>query len=633
MNFLLLFSLNLLAQKKILVLHSYHQGFEWTDNITKGIGNVLNSKNNDYRITYEYLDSKRNFSDEYFNHLAKLHQNKLKNTKYDLIIVSDNNALSFLNNSLYPIINDIPVVFCGINNYSEELTSNIKHYTGVIEEPDAESNIKLILTLHPDIEKILIINDKTSTGKAIRKDLLKIIPKYENQVKFEFLENFLLEEISNDLLKYGDETVIYLLSLNRDSAKKYISYSYGIILIEQSTDIPIYGSGGFYLDKGIVGGKLIKGEKQGEIAAGLAKDILEGKPINRIPIVKEVNYNWSFDYKKVQEYNIKTELLPENSIIINEPQTFLLEYLTYVIIIASLLLNITIFLITRMIISKRNQNYLIRLNKELDRKVRERTKSLEETFAELKKEIEEHKNTEKHLIALRNRLLEVNTSKDRFFSIIAHDLKSPFFSLIGFSEILLSETDELSKKEIKEIATEMNKALKNVHALLEDLLTWSRSQRGVLKVKKEKLQLSETVAHGISLLNKAASDKNITVKLDINTNEMIFVDRFMLNTIMRNLVSNAIKFTPANGEISITSRRTDGYVEISVTDNGVGIEEESKEKLFRIDQNLTKPGTKNEVGTGLGLVICSEFVKKHNGEIWIENNNPQGTIIKFTLEQ
>ncbi len=227
-------------------------------------------------------------------------------------------------------------------------------------------------------------------------------------------------------------------------------------------------------------------------------------------------------------------------------------------------------------------------------------------------------------------LKEANASKDKFFSIVAHDLKNPFNALLGASDALNEGIDDFDAEEIKDLSNMVNKSAKNAYALLENLLEWSRSQLGRIKFEPVDLNLRDIVHESLMAVESQAHNKKI--KLVNNTGSVyVYADPNLLKTIIRNLLSNAIKYTNNSGTVTIGSKQMDGYMEISVTDTGVGIPSETIEKLFRIDAKSSTPGTAKETGTGLGLILCREFIEKHGGKIWVESEVGKGTIFTFTL--
>lgn len=228
--------------------------------------------------------------------------------------------------------------------------------------------------------------------------------------------------------------------------------------------------------------------------------------------------------------------------------------------------------------------------------------------------------------------LKVNIqTKDKLFSIIAHDLRSPFNALVGLTEILSEKGNTLSHTEIKELSTHINASSKKVLNLIDNLLNWSRSQTGKIKIKPELISIKAIVDSCIDVATLSAKDKNISIKSGLNVNDKVFADKDTITTVIRNLLSNAIKFTNNGGEITIWAYSGNENIEIHITDNGVGISKEVVEQLFLLDNNISTKGTNQESGTGLGLIICKEFILKNNGKISVESEPNVGTTFIITL--
>jgi len=230
-------------------------------------------------------------------------------------------------------------------------------------------------------------------------------------------------------------------------------------------------------------------------------------------------------------------------------------------------------------------------------------------------------------------LKELNASKDKFFSIIAHDLKNPFNNIIGFSELLEEEFSSGKLVNGNEYSRMINSTAVHTYRLLENLLDWANSQRGKISFNAEKINLSEIIRDEFNTLDDVSRGKNIELRSNVGDAMVIVADKNMVKTILRNLISNAIKFTHRNGMVEVKASYEKNYIEISVCDNGVGMTKETMSELFRIDANLSTRGTENERGTGLGLFLCKEFVEKHSGKLWVESEPGIGSVFKFILLQ
>ncbi len=228
-------------------------------------------------------------------------------------------------------------------------------------------------------------------------------------------------------------------------------------------------------------------------------------------------------------------------------------------------------------------------------------------------------------------LQDANATKSKFFNIIAHDLKDPFNAILGFSSLLYDEFDRYTEKEKKYFIHQINSATQGTYKLLENLLQWSRSQSGKIEYNPEQIDFCNVANKTVSSLKTQADQKSIKLHSSIPFGSMVYACENMVTTVLRNLIANAVKFTPRGGQIMLTSRKSKGFLQVDVRDTGVGIRADQMEKLFRIDAQYKTPGTENEKGSGLGLILCREFVEKNGGKIWAESMEGKGSIFSFTL--
>ena len=231
-------------------------------------------------------------------------------------------------------------------------------------------------------------------------------------------------------------------------------------------------------------------------------------------------------------------------------------------------------------------------------------------------------------------LKKLNADKDKFFSIISHDLRGPFTTLIGNTELMLTSAANLTQQDIQEMNQSIYNAVKAAHSLLENLLTWSQMQLGRMKYEPGPFELRQSVKNTVMLLQDIALDKHIRLEQVIEPGLFVNADRNMLETVIRNLTSNALKFTPPKGQVTLSAVPHNGtmvWVEVTVSDTGVGISREDLDKLFKIEAYHTTEGTAQEKGTGLGLILCQEMVEKNGGKLWVESELGKGTEVKFTV--
>lgn len=247
------------------------------------------------------------------------------------------------------------------------------------------------------------------------------------------------------------------------------------------------------------------------------------------------------------------------------------------------------------------------------------------------RDISDRKIAEESIRRYAEELRELNTEKDRFFSILSHDLRSPFNGLLGYADLLLAEIDTLTKEEIVNFTSGIKEISKNIFDHLNNLLEWSRISRGKFDFEPKKIDLAESASKAIELLSGNASKKGIDLISKVGNKVYVNADEYMLNSIFQNLISNAIKFTNMGGYAVISAQKKGDFIEVSVRDSGIGMSDEDLEKIFRLDKHYTIAGTANEQGTGLGLIICKEMVEKHGGKIWVESKKGFGSKFIFTL--
>ena len=243
------------------------------------------------------------------------------------------------------------------------------------------------------------------------------------------------------------------------------------------------------------------------------------------------------------------------------------------------------------------------------------------------RDISERKKNEEELRQKNDELIKLNSEKDKFFSIIAHDLRSPFNSFLGFTELLADEP-QISNGEIKKIALLLRKSAGNLYELLENLLEWARMQQGIIPCCPALIFVLKTAEKVVETL---VGSKEIEVVYDIPATLKIVADIHMFQSIIQNLVSNAIKFTPKKGVIKISAISKDNFVEICVSDTGIGMNQSMVDDLFRLGTKTSRKGLGGEPGTGLGLILCQDFITQHSGKLWVKSEEGKGSEFHFTL--
>ncbi len=313
-------------------------------------------------------------------------------------------------------------------------------------------------------------------------------------------------------------------------------------------------------------------------------------------------------------------------------------WLFYIITAFSVLGLFTLFFFVRTAQLRKQKDLLAR-------KVKERTRELSEKNEELKAQAEDLNNTNalmeerQQLIEEQSQMLEeandelkkLNTSKDKFFSIIAHDLRGPFQNILGFSEILAESFENMDDMQKKEIAYNINISSKKVFNLLENLLKWAASQTKNISFKPKILNIEDIINESIHILSDVAKHKKIEIRYKKSVVHQVFADKEMVKTVIRNLLGNALKFTLSGGLVEIDVTETNHQACISVKDDGIGMDKKYLKNLFSIENMVSRPGTEDEKGSGLGLVLCKEFVEKNGGNLTVDSSKGKGSRFSFTL--
>jgi len=710
----------------ILILNSYHKGYEFSDNETDGVLGVLEKYYPGIEPRIEYLDCKNYSEMSHFESEKNLFLKKYSGMKFAVIISLDDPAFLFIKKYKDELFPGTPVIFGGVNNFKEEMLNGCRGITGVSEGMDIGDNISEMMKLFPATKEIIFIHDYTITGKATHDEAEEQFDKIQNlNVKLTFLPDLTMQELSDTVSKLDKHTLVLLLTFTRDRDGVFFNVNEFTSILAKASKVPIFGTREEMLGYGILGGKIISGNSHARFAGEMAVRLFHGKPVDSIAVFKGSTSVFMFDYNVMNRFDISAGQLPGGSVIINKPAGFYQKYSAYIWIITGVfifMVAIIVIMSINILRRRKAENNLIELEQrmqlalkltassafennfktgqtivspavfinmgylrgEIPTSINDQNKFIHpEDMINLKQAIEKHtsgksenyyveyrlkskddkwiwhsssgkvievdkegnpvrligliqdisdrREAQEKLIEYAEELKATNASKDKFFSIIAHDLKSPFLGLLGFSNVLSKNLDELTKDDIKKYAGYINKATRSIYDLIEQLLAWSRLQTGRIEFKPVKIDFREICEGTANVLINNARSKSIELINDIMPGTIITADENMIRSILHNLVSNAIKFSNPGGIVRISAKFKDKFLVVKVSDNGVGIKNTDMHKLFKLDEQLSNRGTSGEEGTGLGLVLCREMVAKHKGEIFAESELGKGSSFTFTI--
>lgn len=319
------------ADYNVLILNSYHVGYQWSEDIVAGIRSTFNESTIHPEIFVEYMDTKRYKPEEIFPILRAMYGSKYQHIHFDAIISVDNTALYFLSTYHDQLFPGVPVIFVGVNGLQQEMLGGLTEITGIAESLDEADTVDLILQLLPETRHLALITDSTVTGEIHARRFHDLAPKYAERLEFLYFSNLTKDELARALQELPDDTVIFFRSFFRDRANESLTVEEALQLINTHSPAPIFTTWDFTLGQGVVGGALLTGESQGQAAAALALQVLQGTPASTLPILQSSPSQIFLDYNQLQALNIPAPRVPVGSTIINRPPTFYRQYRTTIL--------------------------------------------------------------------------------------------------------------------------------------------------------------------------------------------------------------------------------------------------------------------------------------------------------------
>ncbi|MGZ2368796.1 ATP-binding protein [Ancylomarina sp. YFZ004] len=595
--------------KNILILNSYHNGLSWTDSIVSSIKREFSSELSS-SIFIEHMDTKRYFSKEYLNVLARFYLDKYQDKKFDLIISTDNNAYDFLLEYKEKLFGDVPVLFCGLNS----IIDVPKGYSGIFENTNSCSTIHIIENNHPDYKEIVVVRDYSTTGETASSALKKDFEHMKKAFRYRFIKPDNLDDLQAQLSSLSEGSIVFYLIYNRDSKGNYVSYEGGFKEAKAYCNVPIYCIWDFYLNLGAVGGSLITGRSQGKMVSEMAKKVLSGTNINDLP-PKLAEYEYRFDHNQLTHFGIKKSKLPKDSYIINAPYNFVREQKEIFVLILTVLILLTIIIT------------VMSINIHL-RKVRSQKE---------KAHLLEIQASHENLMIAKEAAEESNRLKSVFLATMSHELRTPLNAVIGFSSLIKTS---LPLEKIFQYSKIIRMSGKHLLGIIEDIFDISLIEIGDIKIQIEPLSISTLLneVHDIVkseqiLQNKEHLDLILNISPEIKET-IIYSDQKRIKQNLINLLKNALKFTN-EGRVTFGCRlhqdNQQQFILFFVKDTGIGIPQNKQKLIFEIFRQADDSHTRLYGGTGLGLTICEKLTHLMGGDIWIESEEGQGANFYFTI--
>lgn len=590
--------------KTILLIHSYNYGLSWTEELNESIIRRVSSDSAiqaDFRV--EFLDSKHFESPDYFLNFAKFFLFKYHTFNFDLVIATDNAAFNFLTEFRDSLVGKPPVVFCGLN-YVDKIPVN---FTGIMEDIDIQSNIQTILSLQPQYRKLYIVIDQSITGNIICKKSKEIIAKSFPNLSYEYLTDFTFSELKQKLATLQNGDVVLLTTFNIDKDGKQVSYDRILDEIKPICHVPIYGTWDFYLDKGIVGGKIVRASTHGELAGEMAIKILHGTALSNIPVISGPT-EFIFDKKVMKEFGILHSKLPKKSIVINSPISFIQENLQMVIFISVIFF---LMLIVIAILSK-----LFGKEKQIRKKEQAFLQEIRKKSIELEGALQLAEKS--------------NQLKTAFLSNLSHEIRTPMNAIVGFSDLLISNYPD---QKLGEYVSIIKSSSSQLLSIINDIIEMSMIDTNQVNLHYSNVNVNRTIEEicaSFSVGMDANSKVELKKNLPLHQNYQVYTDEVKLRQILTNLVSNALKFTE-RGLVEVGYSEGNDFLEFYVKDTGIGIDPKYHEDIFERFWRIDHTDLTLYRGLGIGLTLSRSFVKLMGGNIWLHSDPGIGSTFYFTI--
>ena len=616
---------------RVLLLCSYNSEFQTYTQQRSGLAAALPA--DQAALDVEFMDAKRFSDDAYLQRFKALLSWKLTHSPpYDLVLIADDNALQFAMTNRKELFDELPMVFFGINSLKAADDANRDPLiTGVVESVSMEETIALAARLQPQAKGVVALVDGSPSGQGDLATYRSMSGKFPSLTFSQLdLSTMDFQQFQSALDALGSDRIILLLSVYSDISGQTVSFQQGLDMIRSHVSVPVFHLWYHGIGSGCLGGKVISHEVQARVAGDMAMSILAGKQPASIPLVKESPNVHVFDDKELQRFGIRLSDLPEDAILLNRPESFLVRYRTLTFIVSGIFLFLCGILVMLVILLsvKRRDLAVIR-----------------EGHRQLELEVAERRAAEEALILAREQAVAAGEAKANFLANMSHEIRTPMNGIIGMSELaLLADTEAMRTECLKTVRSASQSLLR----LINDILNYTRLDRQKEVLSEQPVRLSVLFDELAALFSAMIRNKGLQLNWHRHASipDTVLVDRVKLHEILSNLIGNAVKFTPF-GRIDVYVDRFEladstqegleplpaGRMHLCfrVCDTGIGIPPAHLEDIFDRFQQVQPPGVDKQPGTGLGLAIVKKIVALMDGWIDVTSREGVGSTFRFVV--
>ena len=626
------------AQKTVLVLHSYHPGYDWTDDLDRAIREGLQDSQYDLEIRVEHMDTKRYADEAYLDQFAAFLASKYTQVRFDLVITSDDAALDFAVEHHAALLHGAPVVFCGVSDAERARAVPRASFTGIIEVFSAGFILETALKLHPSIRRVLAVGDNSPTGEVTLHQLAEVAQR-RTSVAFRMLDGraYSLDEILRTVRHAGPDTIVVASLFARDREGRYYPRGEANAKIAEASLGPVYSPSVTRLGQGIVGGSQNTGQRHGASTAALALRVLRGETPADLPIIEEKQDFPLFDEQQLARWRIDHAMLPANAVVVNRPDAFYSRYRSFIwggLAITALQTAVIGALVVA--ITRRRQAER-RVVQQADA-LRAVNRTLEAVNTSLHEEVAERRRAEDEKEQLNVQLHQAQRMEavGKLAGGVAHDFNNLLSIILGHVEFAIEGVPAGSRvaSDLQEVQAAGNRAA----TLTRQLLAFSRKQL----LQPTLIDLNHVTSHTAAMLQRIiGEDVQLTLACSPDLGATV-ADEAQIEQVLINMVINARDAMPDGGCITLETANVDlaeadaatigvpapgAYVRVSVTDTGIGMSEETRLRVFEPFFTTKAVGR----GTGLGLSMAYGIVKQSGGAIAVSSRPGQGARFDLHL--